>query len=122
MHHKPDRDPIHKYEPKGAPYYHNETGSRLYYIGGQWVSKEWAKMFLEKWNHAVRLWNGGLLFSPEFRTLLTPFEQREYAALCVTWLIPNGMVEPHCAAYNIPADCDCYQCTERRIGKFIGEL
>lgn len=65
-------------------------------------TKEWAKLFLEKWNRAVKLWDKGHLFGDVWS--LKPYiqeqirEQREYANICCTWLIPNGFVEPHCVA------------------------
>lgn len=63
------------------------------------VSKEWARMFLANWDRAVELWDDGYLFSGGIsRDVTKSTDQREYAALCVTWLIPNGMVEPHCVA------------------------
>lgn len=76
------------------------------------VSKEWAKLFLEQWNRAVELWNNGILFRPvnhmHARAIEIakiegyPPDQTEeqflYARICCAWLIPNGFVEPHCAA------------------------
>lgn len=73
-------------------------------------SKEWAKLFLENWDRAVELWDNGKLFEPGLNITVSgvPFyegynadqqrNQTRYADICVTWLIPNGMVEPHCVA------------------------
>lgn len=65
------------------------------------VSKQWAHLFLELgWRVAV-LWDEGRLFSEDTPLHLgwkRQMAQERYAEVCHVWLIPNGMVEPHCAA------------------------
>lgn len=78
------------------------------------VTKEWAKLFLENWNRAVELWDGGALFYSwkqgggywEYQIK----EQQEYARLCCTWMLPNGFQEPHVLAHDMPEGCDCFHC------------
>ncbi len=66
-------------------------------------SKEWARPFLVEWNRTVKLWEGGKLFAPK-EWHEDPYlsskdvDQRRYAEICCTWLIPNGFVEPHVVA------------------------
>jgi hypothetical protein len=117
----PDRDPIHKYQSrfedheytqprqKGEPYYHDKEGHKLYYVNGLgWVSKKWTELFLENWNETVKLWDKGQLFTDVWYTQEYKErqikEQQEYARLCCAWIIPNGMVEPHCVAFDL---CTC---------------
>lgn len=69
-----------------------------------YVSKEWASLFLSSWNRAVQLWAEGDLFKPHIvgqskhYTFGQRRDQAEYANVCVTWLIPNGVAEPHVVA------------------------
>lgn len=64
------------------------------YAKPQNVSKEWAKLFLRKWNDAVAVWNDGELFGGKIWPS-KPDSQRYYASICCSWLIPNGFEEPH---------------------------
>jgi hypothetical protein len=63
-------------------------------------SREWAKLLLANWDRAVRLWDGGDLFSP----VGNQNDQMSYARICCEWLIPNRFQEPHVVA----AGLDCY--------------
>lgn len=72
------------------------------------ISHEWAKMFLDNWNRSVELWDDGELFKPRNETHALAMhmqdysmEQQEYARICCTWIIPSGMVEPHCVAEGL---------------------
>lgn len=60
------------------------------------IDREWARMFLENWNRAVKLWDDGRLFS--CRTPWSAVDQKEYARICVSWLTPNNFNEPHMTA------------------------
>lgn len=61
------------------------------------IEMSWAKLFLKQWNRAVKLWNKGELFAGVVHSGKS-INQKEYAKICCTWLIPNGFVEPHCVA------------------------
>lgn len=64
--------------------------------------KEWAKLLLKNWNKAVILWNDGQLFSDiKQRKEYRETRQQEYARICCSWIIPNGMAEPHCVAEGL---------------------
>lgn len=75
---------------------------KLYYVKGLgWNTKEWAKLFLAEWNRAVELWHNGYLFDTQNTGYYWPdqiYGQKEYANICCTWIIPNGMAEPHVVA------------------------
>lgn len=73
----------------------------LYCVAGGYVTKEWAKLFLENWNRAVALWDSGYLFNKDYHTSSVCTCQQEYACICCSWIIPNKMVEPHCVAEGL---------------------
>lgn len=91
-----------------------------------WVTKEWAELFLKNWNQAVMLWDKGHLFNDVWSKEEYQKEQlrdqqeyarQEYARICCSWIIPNGMVEPHCTADDLPEDCDCWDCLSKKVEK-----
>lgn len=72
-------------------------GKHYLVTGLGYVTKEWAKLFLTNWNRAVSVWNNGELFTDK-EWPSKSVSQQYYARLCCTWMLPNGMVEPHCVA------------------------